>query len=56
MKVFLQSHGETRCLDIETLPVLLTNYQWSCEQTWNWVRVSMVSTHTFRRTQIETSA
>ena len=31
MKVVLQSHGETLCLDIETLPVLLMN----CERKWN---------------------
>ena len=41
---------------IETLPVLLMNYQWSREQKWNRVRVSMVSTRNFRRTQIAISA
>ena len=56
MKVVFQSHGETLRLRIKTLPVLLMNYQWSREQKWNAVRVSMVSTHTFRRTQIAISA
>ena len=28
------------------------NYQWSREQKWNWVRVSIVSTRIFRRTPI----
>ena len=46
---------ETLSLDIETLPVLLMNYQWSREQKWNWVLVSMVSTRTFREAQIEIS-
>ena len=32
---------ETLSLDIETLPVLLMNYQWSREQKWNQVRVSI---------------
>ena len=56
MKVVLRSHGETLSLDIETLPVLLMNYQWSRVQKWNRVRVSIVSTRTFRRTQIAISA
>ena len=56
MKAVLQSHGETLRLRIETLPVLLMSYQWSCEHKWNRVRVSMVSTRTFRRTQIAISA
>ena len=43
-------------MDIETLPVLLMNFQWSREQKWNRVRVSIVSTRTFRRTQIAISA
>ena len=47
---------ETLSLDIETLPVLLMNYQWSREQKWSQVRVSIVSTRTFRRTQIAISA
>ena len=55
MNLILQSHGETLSLDIETLPVLLMNYQWSREQKWNRVRVSIVSTRTFRRTQIAIS-
>ena len=37
-------------LRIKTLPVLLMNYQWSREQKWNRVRVSMVSSRTFRTT------
>ena len=56
MKVVLWSHGETWRLDIETLPVLLMNYQWSREQEWNRVRASTVSTRTFRRTPIAISA
>ena len=32
MNVLRQSYGETLSLDIETLPVLLMNYQWSREQ------------------------
>ena len=40
----------------ETLPVLLTNYQWIREQKWNRVRVSTVHKRTFRRTQIVISA
>ena len=47
---------KTRGMDIETLPVFLMNYPWSREQTWNQVRVSIVSIRTFRRTQIATSA
>ena len=47
---------ETLLLMIETLPVLLVNYQWSREQKWNPVRVSIVSTRTFRRTQTAISA
>ena len=53
---FLQRHGETLSLDIETLPAVLMSYQWSREQKWNRVRVSIVSTRTFRRTQIARSA
>ena len=56
MKLVLWSHGETLRLRIKTLPVLLMNYQWSFEQKWNRVRVSIVSTRTFRRTQIAISA
>ena len=51
MKVVLQSQWETLRQRIETLPVLLMNCQWSREQKWNRVRVSIVSTRTFRRTQ-----
>ena len=47
MNVVRQSYGETLSLDIEKLPVLLMNCQWSREQKWNRVRVSMVSTRTF---------
>ena len=54
--VVLQSHVETLRLRLKTLPVLLMNYQWSREQKWHWVRFSIVSTRTFRRTQIATSA
>ena len=43
-------------LRIKTLPVLLLNYQWSREQKWCRVRVNIVSTRTFRRTQIAISA
>ena len=32
MNVILQSQGETLSLEIETLPVLLMNYQWSREK------------------------
>ena len=56
MKVVLQSHRETLRLRIKILPVLLTNYQWDREQKWNRVRVSTVSTCTFRNTQIAISA
>ena len=56
MNVILQSHGETLSLDIKTLPVLLTNCQWSREQKWNRARLSVVPTRTFRRTQIANSA
>ena len=48
MKEVLQSHGETLRLRIETLPVLLMNYQWGREQKRYQVRVSKVSTRTFR--------
>ena len=51
MNVVLQSHGETLSLGIETLPVLLMNFQWSREQKWNQVRVSTVYIRTFQRTQ-----
>ena len=47
---------ETRSLDIETLPVLLVKYQWGRELKWNRVRVSIVFTRTFRRTQVAISA
>ena len=55
MNVVFQSHGENLSLDIEALPVLLMNYQWSREQKWNRFRVSIVSRRTFRRTQIAIS-
>ena len=45
-EVVLQSHGESQSRDIETLPVLLMNYQWSREQKWNRVRCNhSVYTH-----------
>ena len=44
MNVFLEVHLS---LDIETLPVLLTNYQWSREQKWNRVWVSTVYKRTY---------
>ena len=50
MKVLQQSK------EVETLPVLLMNCQWSREQKWNRVRVSTVCICTFRRTQIVISA
>ena len=56
MNVILQSQWETLSLDIETLPVLLMNYQWSREQKWNRVGVIIMSARTFRRTQIAISA
>ena len=48
----LEPRGKTLSLWIKTLPILFMNYQWSREQKWNWVRVIIVSTRTFRRTQI----
>ena len=56
MKVVIQSDGESVRLAIETLPVLLMNYQWSLQQILNRARESIVSTLTFRRTQIAMSA
>ena len=56
MNVVFQSHGETWRLDIETLPVLLMNYQWSREQKWNRAWASTVSFLTSRRRQIVISA
>ena len=56
MNVILQNHGETLRLRIKILPILLMNYQRSREQKWKWVRVSTVSTRTFRRTPIAISA
>ena len=56
MNLVRQSHGESLSLGIETLPVLLMNYQWGREQKWNPVRARIVSTRTFRRTQIAISA
>ena len=47
---------ETRLLGIETLPVLLMNYQWSREQKWNRARVRTVFTLTSRKTQTAISA
>ena len=47
--VVLWSHGETLSLDIETLPIVLMNYQWCREQKWNQVRVDTVSTRIFSR-------
>ena len=41
MNVVFQSHGVTLSLDIETLPVLLMSCQWSREQKWNRIRVSI---------------
>ena len=37
-----ESPGETHRMNIETLPVLLMNYQWSRKQKWYRARVSMV--------------
>ena len=56
MNVVPESHGETPRQRIETLPVLLMNNQRSREHQWNRVRVSIVSTRTFRRTQIAIAA
>ena len=47
MNVVRQSYGETLSLDIEALPVLLMNCQWSREQKSNRVRVRVVSTRHF---------
>ena len=38
--------------NIETLPVLLMNYQWSREQKWNPFRVTVVSTRTSERPKL----
>ena len=46
MKVLQQSLGETLSKDAKTLPGQLMNFQWSCEQKWNRVRVSTVYCHT----------
>ena len=46
MKVLQQSLGETLRLRIETLPVLLMNYQWSRERKWNRVRASIHCVYT----------
>ena len=56
MKVLQQSLGETQSKEVKTLPSQLMNFQWSREQKWNRARVSIVSTRTFRRTQIVISA
>ena len=56
MKVLQQSLGETKSKEVETIPSHLMNFQWSREQKWTRVRVSTVSTRTFRRTQIVISA
>ena len=52
MKVLQQSLGETQSKEVMTLPSHLMNYQWSREQKWNRVQVSVVSTLIFRKTQI----
>ena len=52
MNVVRQSYGVTLSLDIETLPVLLMSCQWSREQKWNWIRVSIVSTRTIRKPKL----
>ena len=52
VNVVLQIHGETRRLDIETLPVPLMNYQRSREPKWNCARASIVSTLISRKTKI----
>ena len=41
MKVLQKSFGDTRCR-VQTLPSHLVNFQWSREQKWNRVPVSMV--------------
>ena len=56
MKVLQQSLGETQSKEVKTLPSHLMNFQWSREQKWNWVRVSIVSSLIFRETQIAISA
>ena len=56
VKIVLESHGETRRLRIETLPVPLMNHFWSREQKRIRVRASMVSTLTFRKTRTAISA
>ena len=56
IKVLQQSLGETQSKGVETLPSHIMNYERSREQKWNRVRVSTVSTSTFRRTQIAKSA
>ena len=40
VEVRMKSFGETRCREVQTLPVRLMNLQWSREHTWNrvWVR------------------
>ena len=43
-------------VNIETLPILLMNYQWSREQKWNRVRVSTVFILTSQKTQFVISA
>ena len=56
MNVVFERHGEALSLDIETLPVLLMNYQWSREPKVEPGRVRKVSTRTSRRTQNAMSA
>ena len=53
MRVFLQSHGETRRMNIGILPVFLMKHQWSREQ--KWYRVSTALKLTFRKTGIAIS-
>ena len=56
MKEVLWSHGETRRQGIETLPVLLINYQWSRDQRWKRARASTAFTLTSRRHKMAISA
>ena len=56
MNVVPQSQGETQRKEVQTLPVLLINYQRSRQHKWNRVRESTVSTRIFRKTRIAISA
>ena len=56
VKVLQQSLGKTQSKEVKALPSHLMNFQWSREHKWNRVRVSIVSTRTFRRTEIVKSA